>query len=374
LIARGSVVLRRWVVFGLVFAAILLMILLLALGRGTAPPTAELAPYIPPKGYVCQRAANPLVIDGKLDDPSWQEAPWTDDFVDIEGDAKPKPRYRTRAKMLWDDTYFYIAAQLDEPHVWATFTQHDSYIFQEDNDFEVFIDPDGDHHAYGEFEINALNTSWDLLLTMPYRDGGKALDSWEIAGLKTAVHVGGTLNDASDQDTHWTVEMAFPWKVLCQLAKVTNPPMEGAQWRVNFSRVEWQHELKDGKYRRVPDTAENNWVWSPQGVVDMHRPELWGYVQFTALPPGQATFKPDPAGRVRHLLMQAYHAQRRFHKQHQRWATSLAELGLPQLTDPPLTLETTGSLYEITAPLTLPDGTKQRWHVRQDSRVWRDLR
>ena len=25
---------------------------------------------------------------------------------------------------------------------------------------------------------------------------------------------------------------------------------------------------------------EDNWVWSPQGLVDMHVPERWGVVQF----------------------------------------------------------------------------------------------
>ena len=46
--------------------------------------------------------------------------------------------------MLWDDTYFYVAAHLEEPHVWGTLTKHDTVIFQ-DNDFEIFIDPDGDN-------------------------------------------------------------------------------------------------------------------------------------------------------------------------------------------------------------------------------------
>src|SRR5262245_21805340 len=160
----------------------LLIALLLALdyfGRQIVEPSRSLPAYIPPRSYVCCRTSTPLQVDGKLDEAAWQSAPWTDDFVDIEGDAKPRPRFLTRAKMLWDDQFFYIAAELEEPHVWATFTKHDSYIFTEDNDFEVFIDPDGDNHTYAEFEINALNTGWDLLLTMPYRDGGLPLDAWD---------------------------------------------------------------------------------------------------------------------------------------------------------------------------------------------------
>ena len=59
-------------------------------------------------------------------------------------------------------------------------TERDSVIFR-DNDFEVFIDPDGDTHAYYELEINALGTVWDLLLLKPYRDGGPAINGWDIA-------------------------------------------------------------------------------------------------------------------------------------------------------------------------------------------------
>ena len=151
-----------------------------------------------PNHYVSPRAAGPVKIDGVIDG-EWKRAPWTSDFVDIEGAAKPKPRFRTRAKMMWDAQYFYVAAELSEPHVWGTLTQHDAVIFH-DNDFEVFVDPNGDTQEYFEFEMNALNTGWDLFLPKPYNQGGKADNGWEIPGLRTAVSVRGTLNDARDVD------------------------------------------------------------------------------------------------------------------------------------------------------------------------------
>jgi hypothetical protein len=131
----------------------------------------------PPKQYAAHRAPAAIRIDGRLDDAAWQRAPWTDNFVDIQGAKLPLPRFRTRAKMLWDDEYLYVAAELEEPHVWATLTEHDSVIFR-DNDFEVFLNPSGDARNYFEFEINALNTGWDLFLPKPYREGGKADNSW----------------------------------------------------------------------------------------------------------------------------------------------------------------------------------------------------
>ena len=232
-----------------------------------------------PKSYDCPKATSPVRIDGKLDDAAWKAAPWTDFFVDIEGAAKPLPRYKTRAKMLWDDEYFYVAAEMEEPHVWATLTEHDSVIFR-DNDFEVFIDPNGDTLEYYEFEINALNTGWDLFLDKPYRHGGKASNAWEIPGLKTAVHIDGTLNNPADKDRGWSVELAFPWKVLAEHAHKPAPPRNGDEWRVNFSRVQWQINIVDGKYEKVPKTKEDNWVWSPQGLINMHVPEKWGRVRF----------------------------------------------------------------------------------------------
>jgi hypothetical protein len=173
----------------------------------------------PPKHYTCHRATKPIRIDGKLDDAAWRDAAWTDDFVDIQGAGHPTPRFRTRVKMLWDDRYLYVAAELQEPHVWATLAEHDSVIFQ-DNDFEVFLNPSGDGRNYFEFEINALNTGWDLFLNKPYREGGKADNSWEIPGLLTAVHVDGALNDPRDRDRGWSVEIAFPWSAFGSRAPV----------------------------------------------------------------------------------------------------------------------------------------------------------
>lgn len=116
-----------------------------------------------PLNYVAYKTSEPLVIDGKLNEEDWQNATWTEDFADIEGYHKPKPLHRTRAKILWDDDYLYIGAELEEPHIWATYTEDETVIFHENN-FEVFIDPNGDTHNYYELEINALGTKWDLML------------------------------------------------------------------------------------------------------------------------------------------------------------------------------------------------------------------
>lgn len=341
---------------------LLLLAVVAALPAGGAPPPDAdmLGPFPHPKGYVCYRAATPITTDGSLNDAAWDAAPWTDAFADIEGDKQPKPRFRTRAKMLWDDEALYIAAELEEPHVWGTLKDHDSVIFH-DNDFEVFLDPDGDNHLYGELELNTLNTTWDLLLTKPYKDGGKAVNAWEITGLKSAVKIDGTLNDPRDTDTGWTLEIKWPWAGLKELGGST-PPKDGDQWRIDFSRVEWDTEVVEGKYRKVKGKPEHNWVWSPQGVIDMHRPERWGYLQFSTAKPGTAGFKPDPDWAARDLLHRAYYAQRAYHAANKKYATAAKDLGLKDAEK--LTVETTRSGFEMSLP-----GKSRRLTITQDARI-----
>ncbi len=319
------------------------------------------------KHYLCYRAKGPLTLTGSLETPFWQHAPWTGDFVDIEGDACPAPRFRTRAKMLWDDEFLYIGAEMEEPNVWATLTEHDAVIFQ-DNDFEVFIDPDGDNHDYYELEINALNTTWDLRLVKPYRDGGPALNSWEIPGFRSAVSIEGTLNDPSDRDRGWSVEMAFPWAALAEYARCPAPPVDGDQWRLNFSRVEWDVEIIDGETRKIPGRPEHNWVWSPQDAIDMHRPEKWGIVQFTTAEPGAARFVPDPAEPAREALMRVYYLQRAFHATHEMWAESREALAPDLPKELVISLTTEGYRADYLAPAENP--AQPIWHVRQDSLLW----
>jgi hypothetical protein len=315
-----------------------------------------------PLGYVCRKAVAAPRVDGLLDDAAWKLARWTGDFVDIEGSKRPRPRFRTRAKMLWDDTYLYVAAEMEEPHVWATLTEHDSVIFR-DNDFEVFIDPDGDNHQYYEIEVNALATEWDLLLVKPYKDGGPAVNGWEIPGLKVATHVQGTLNNPNDVDRGWTIEIAFPWKTLAECAHRDTPPKPGDQWRINFSRVEWRVDVVDGQYRKQPNKPEDNWVWSPQGVIDMHRPERWGIVQFST---DDSAFRPDAAQSVRDDLHEVYYAQRAHFLKEGRYASKLSVLGLSRLAKT-IRLSVFAGGFEASCL-----GPGRRWFIREDSRIGSD--
>jgi len=252
-----------------------------------------------------------IKIDGKATESSWEAVEFSRTFVDIEGEIIKKPTQDTRMKMLWDDDYIYVYAYMDEEHVWAKLHENDTVVFYDD-DFEVFIDPDGDSHNYTEIEVNAINTVWDLMLHYPYRiqEGKKVLWRWNMNGLKTATHIDGTLNNASDIDKGWGLEMAIPMDALLEFSD--GKVKEGTHWRINFSRVDWPM-VNEGSYIKKKDSNgkildANNWVWSAQGKIAMHMPEVWGTIQFTEKPLDvNVEFIEDPNRETIDQLWKYYH-------------------------------------------------------------------
>jgi len=263
--------------------------------------------------------------------------------------------------MAWDSTALYVAARLEEPHLWATLTRRDTIIYL-DNDFELFLDPDGDTHHYYELEINALGTVWDLLLERPYRDGDPAVTAWDIAGLRSAVRVRGTLNDPSDRDSGWTVELAIPWEAVG-----VRDPAPGRRLRVNFSRVQWTLDVVDGAYRKRADPGtgralpERNWVWSPQYAVNMHMPEMWG-VAVLGDARGAAPTPAEASGdEARWRLRRVYYAQRAWRARTGQFARDVSALGVRDVT---LHADSSGYVAET-------DGAGGRWRIDQSGRIVR---
>jgi hypothetical protein len=343
--------------------------LLLAVLCGPARPAAAQG-FGAPMQYTCYRSDGSLVIDGRLDEASWGKAPWSTDFVDIEGDLKPRPPLRTRLKMLWDERYLYIAAEMEEPHIQARLQQHDTIIFH-DNDFEVFIDPDGDTHEYFEIEINAFNTIMDLFMAKPYRNGGRALLSWDTKGIRTAVHINGTLNNPSDKDRSWTVEIAVPFRSL-SFFNGHRMPRDSSCWRINFSRVEWDTDIREGRYIKRTDPAtgkalpEHNWVWSPQGIINMHAPEHWGYLWFSSQPAGgRAAFALPEAEKLKQQLWLVYYKQQQYRQQHGRYAPDLNTLGQQPVIINGSHLQLEGLTRQFSATL-------GGWSIDQEGKISKD--
>jgi len=260
----------------------------------------------PPAVYHCLRTPQPPLVDGNLEKPVWQKAPRSSRFVDLVS-GQPAP-LETRIAALWDEACFYLAFWVEEPDVQAHFTRRDSFLWLE-NDVEVFIaGPD----CYYELQLNALGTIYEVFYIWQqalkrgsffdrpefdlythevdvlggYQDSSRwgrhprgkrwAFLDWDFPGLKWAVRVEGSLNDSSDLDRGWTVELAFPWKGMEVLAQGRPlPPQDGDVWLMSFSRFQ---SLEVGDRRLEPAAG---WALNAHGVYDSHIPECFSRVVFS---------------------------------------------------------------------------------------------
>mmetsp|Transcript_14472 Transcript_14472/g.35005 ORF Transcript_14472/g.35005 Transcript_14472/m.35005 type:complete len:408 (+) Transcript_14472:189-1412(+) len=291
-----------------------------------------------PRQLVAYKVERPPSIDGDLDEPAWDQVPWSAPFVDIRGTPPgPSPRFATAVKIRWDAAFLYIAARLQEPDVWANLTQHDSVIFH-DNDFEVFVDPAGSAHFYKEFEVNARATTWALSLNKPYINGGYENSSrvfgaagFDMPRAKAGVRV--STGAASIDDPafasparFWTVEIALPiFDLTLNNSLGVRGVRHGDLWRINFSRVEWRVKAVGDHYEKLPG-PEDNWVWQPMGEVAMHLPERWGILQFSQDPVNDTIPQWDPSWTVRTLARLLYDAQELRKSTTGGFARTLAEL------------------------------------------------
>jgi len=210
--------------------------------------------------YVVRKTMGPITIDGVLDEPSWKAAAGTGPFRLNEGSGSP--RSKVEAKILWDETNLYVAFQCEDTDIYATMKKRDQHLWEEEV-VEIFIDPDGDQRDYIELEINPLGTFLDLFVLTPVVP--IPYESYNIPA-RWAVRVDGTVNNSSDKDRGWTVELSMPLQEAVTAPNI--PPKEGDKWRLNLYRIE---------QRPVAENA----AWSPTLTPSYHTPARFGEISFS---------------------------------------------------------------------------------------------
>jgi Carbohydrate family 9 binding domain-like len=259
--------------------------------------------------YTAKKISTTIDVDGDIKKAVWQNAQWSPPFVDMVTSAPGI--YNTQTAILWNDEHLYIAFIAEEPLVEAKQTERDSIVFLE-NDLEVFIDGG---NCYYELEVNAANTVYEVFFIWKdaYTKGSQfdipafdvhqpqaytfagdydrsganfwkgthprgvrwAFTNYDLPGLQTAVQVDGTLNDNSDIDNGWSLEIAIPWSSLSLLANGRSiPPQNGDVWNMFLGR--FQKLLLSGiEVQPHPASA-----LTAHGIYDTHLPEKWSRIEF----------------------------------------------------------------------------------------------
>jgi hypothetical protein len=227
------------------------------LNRMLGPQLGGAAPELPE--YTVKRASKAPVIDGVLDDAVWKDAT----AVVLRGSFDGRTvSQRTEARLTYDDQALYVAFDAQDPDIWGTFRKRDEPIYEQEV-VEVFLDANADGRTYNELQVSPHNVNFDAYF--PARRQGMDL-AWD-SGMKSAVKVRGTLDDASDRDEGWTVELRVPYAGLAEVPNV--PPRKGERWRFNLYRLE--HPGRK--------TVEGQ-AFSPLFVGDFHALPRFGWLVF----------------------------------------------------------------------------------------------
>jgi len=239
----------------------LLMILIFAFANMLTAQTSN------PPSYIAHQLTEAIEVDGQMEQ-TWDIASWSHNWKDIV--TSQDGLYRTRFKSAWDKEHLYFIIEAIDPDIRATIDTNHAPLFKYDHTIELFLDPNSDQLNYYELQINALGARWELTLDKPYAIGGRAASPDEMKDMRYAVGLNGTLNDANDIDRGWMIELAIPWKSMKHIDILSAFPQP--DMRINLSRV----------YQDDDDveTPGQYWLWAPMGVFNIHKPELWGVLQF----------------------------------------------------------------------------------------------
>jgi hypothetical protein len=242
---------------------------LLAAAGCAGPPADKREPEPPAvRKAECRWRTGDVRIDGRTDEAAWQKAELLQDFAVFWQHRKPATA--TRARLLWDDSHLYFAAEMEDHDLFADVKEHNGVLW--DNDvFELFFKPSTERRPYYEFQVNALNTRLELFL--PSRGSGayRRFAATSRLGMESAVTLQGTLNQWEDRDTGWTVEGRIPWTGF---APTGGKPKPGDRWRFALCRYDYSATLEQ------PELSST----APLTQSDFHRYEDYGELTFVGPP------------------------------------------------------------------------------------------
>lgn len=191
----------------------LLVILSICLGGSLLAQEIGIEKY----RITAKKTTGTLKVDGFLDEGDWAAA------VDISGFTQNFPeegqaaRATTRVKMLYDDTFLYIAAICENPTEadYTITSLRRDYNFEDNDAFAVYLDPFDDRTNGFMFSVNPFNVQLEGLIF----NGSRTAEDWDNIWF----------SKTQQEEGYWTVEMAIPFKTL-------RYEDDKPYWRINFGR------------------------------------------------------------------------------------------------------------------------------------------
>ena len=196
------------------------------------------------------RAVKPIKVDGKLDEPIWNQAKahalmLPNRMTPRDGDGTPREGGTVR--FAWDEQYFYIGVEMVDRDVRQDGDRDQQHHYVMGDVVELFLKPTEASH-YWEYYVtpNGLKTSFFYPdISHAGSDSAMAYES----GQKVAATVQGVFNSRENEDKGWTAEMAIP---LAELSEAGVPFEAGHQWTVLVGRYNYNEDMARPELSTVP--------------------------------------------------------------------------------------------------------------------------
>ena len=218
-----------------------------------------------------RKTSTPMKIDGLADEASWQNADAYsfDFFYKVE---KPTDKQATTLKMLWDEENLYLFYECKDQFITAREKERDKEPYFDDC-AEIFLIPTPDKiNMHFGFELNLYKASNDFIfINNIYKKENFVVRAYS-PDFDVAVSVDGTLNDNSDIDQGWSIEMAIPQEAFHTDGPIS-PLTQGSKWA--FMAVRQDRNDPEGN-RRSTSTI---FPLSPENP-NVHYPKSFGIMKF----------------------------------------------------------------------------------------------
>lgn len=192
----------------------------------------------------CRRAEGLVRLDGRLDEPAWEKAQSIRAFIATRQGRAPKTA--TTARLLWDDRYLYMAAEMEDSDLYADVLKRNGMTWTNDV-IELFLKPSKESLRYYEFQVNPANTPLELDFPSRGAGGYQRFASTTRLGMASAVRLDGTLNRSDDDDRGWTVELRIPWTAFKER------PQPGSEWRFAVCRYDYSKAFERPELSSIAD-------------------------------------------------------------------------------------------------------------------------
>ena len=214
------------------------------------------------------RTTSPILIDGRLDEPVWQQA--TAYPLSTSRDkmaAGFQIQESGSVRLAWDDKALYVAVEFEDSDIVAEGQQDQLHHYELGDVAEVFLRPVG---STWYWELYATPHGHKTEFFFPGR-GRLPLPSCfgnqNQRNMRVAATNRGSINDWTDRDHSWSAEFAVPIADLTEYGNKIGPQ---SQWHALVARYNYSRYLDRREHSSAPTLSE----------LDYHRLEDYAVLKF----------------------------------------------------------------------------------------------